>query len=122
MGRPSEAAVPDYGYGRDRDGPHLLAEPELVQSSFAVGCLMSIITDFKSIRQKLERQEQKAEFEEKNPPAMTVVWTPEWGYGGLSPSDVNAMARAYMACLRYVGEPLPEPEFEWSEDKLDQHG
>jgi hypothetical protein len=40
------------------------------------------VFDFKSIRQKLERQEQKADFEEKNPkPPMTVVWTPEWGYG-----------------------------------------
>jgi hypothetical protein len=46
------------------------------------------VFDFKSIRQKLERQEQKAEFEEKNPkPAMTVVWTPEWGYGVPLPLD-----------------------------------
>lgn len=38
---------------------------------------MSIVTDFKSIRRKLERQEQKAEFEEKNPePAMYG-----WPYG-----------------------------------------
>ena len=28
---------------------------------------MSIVTDFKSIRRKLERQEQKAKFEEENP-------------------------------------------------------
>jgi hypothetical protein len=62
---------------------------------------VSIVTDFRSIRRKLERQEQKADFEEKNPkPAMTVVWTPEWGYGSLSPADVNAMARAYLVRRR----------------------
>ena len=58
------------------------------------------VFDFKSIRRSLERQEQKADFEEKNPKpldAAPVVWSPEWGYGGLSPADVNAMARAYMA-------------------------
>jgi hypothetical protein len=42
---------------------------------------MSAVFDFKSIRSKLERQEQKADFEAKNPPAMKVVWSPEWGYG-----------------------------------------
>jgi hypothetical protein len=44
---------------------------------------MSIVSDFKSIRRKLECQEQKADFEEKNPkPELNkVVWTPEWGYG-----------------------------------------
>jgi hypothetical protein len=47
---------------------------------------MSIIHDFKSIHSKLERQEQKAEFEVKNPPppawySKPVVWTPEYGYG-----------------------------------------
>lgn len=35
---------------------------------------MSIVTDFKSIRRKLERQEQKAEFEEKNPPPAMYGW------------------------------------------------
>ena len=46
---------------------------------------MSIVTDFKSIRRKLERQEQKVEFEEKNPvPAMyypfcgIVSYCPLW--------------------------------------------
>lgn len=47
---------------------------------------MSIVTDFKSIRQKLERQDQKTEFEAKNPPppawySNAIVWTPEYGYG-----------------------------------------
>ena len=44
---------------------------------------MSIISDFKSIRRKLERMEQKAEYDEKNPtPAwydMPVMWSPEQG-------------------------------------------
>jgi hypothetical protein len=38
------------------------------------------VFDFKSIRRSLERQEQKAEFEEKNPKPAAVVWTPEYGY------------------------------------------
>jgi hypothetical protein len=47
---------------------------------------MDAVNDFKSIRSKLERREQKAEFEAKNPPppawySKTVVWTPEGGYG-----------------------------------------
>jgi hypothetical protein len=46
---------------------------------------MDDVNDFKSIRAKLERQEQKAKFEAKNPPApmwfnMPIVWTPEGGY------------------------------------------
>jgi hypothetical protein len=44
---------------------------------------MSIVTDFKSIRRSLERQEQKADFEEKNPKpldAAPIVWMPEYGY------------------------------------------
>lgn len=41
---------------------------------------MSSVFDFKSIRTKLERQEQKAEYEANNPPAMKVVLTPEYGY------------------------------------------
>lgn len=50
---------------------------------------MSIVTDFRSIRRKLERQEQKVEFEEKNPKPM--VWNPEWGYGPVAvPFDLAA--------------------------------
>jgi hypothetical protein len=50
------------------------------------GTDMDAVNDFKSIRSKLERREQKAEFEAKNPPppawySKTVVWTPEGGYG-----------------------------------------
>lgn len=46
---------------------------------------MSIIHDFRSIKRKLERQEQKAEFDAKNPPPpawyeMPVCWSPEQGY------------------------------------------
>lgn len=45
--------------------------------------MTSIIWDVKSIHLKLERQEQKADFEEKNPKVdpNKVVWSPEWGYG-----------------------------------------
>jgi len=48
------------------------------------------VFDFKAIRRKLDCQEQKAEFDEKNPkpePAMKIVWTPEWGYGTPVPSN-----------------------------------
>ena len=44
---------------------------------------MSIVTDFKSIRRKLERQEQKADFEEKNPPIDTSMYG--WPYGAAVP-------------------------------------
>lgn len=44
---------------------------------------MSIIHDFKSIRRKLERQEQKAEFEEKNPKPETSMYG--WLYGAVTP-------------------------------------
>lgn len=64
---------------------------------------MSIVTDFKSIRQKLDRQEQKAEFEEKNPPIDTSMYG--WPYGAAVP-------------LVVVGDWLPKPEYEWSEDVL----
>jgi hypothetical protein len=44
------------------------------------------VFDFKSIRSKVERMEQKTEYEAKNPPppawySKPVVWTPEGGYG-----------------------------------------
>jgi hypothetical protein len=51
------------------------------------------VFDFKAIRRRLECQEQKAEFELKNPPAPKVVWSPEWGYGipvPLAPSNTSA--------------------------------
>lgn len=50
---------------------------------------MSAVFDFKSIRRKLECQEQKAEFEAKNPKPAPVVWTPEWGYGVPVPFPSN---------------------------------
>jgi hypothetical protein len=40
--------------------------------------LTSIVTDFKSIRRKLDRQEQKAEFEAKNPKVDTGMYG--WPY------------------------------------------
>lgn len=41
------------------------------------------VFDFKAIRRKLDRQEQKAEFEAKNPKPdpNAPVWPTEWGYG-----------------------------------------
>jgi hypothetical protein len=41
------------------------------------------VFDFKSIRQKLERQEQKAEFEVKNPKPDPAMYG--WPYGGVTP-------------------------------------
>jgi hypothetical protein len=41
------------------------------------------VFDFKAIANKLNCNEQKADFEEKNPKPdpNKVVWSPEWGYG-----------------------------------------
>ncbi|MHC2867968.1 hypothetical protein ACVIYH_009101 [Bradyrhizobium diazoefficiens] len=55
---------------------------------------MSIVSDFKSIRRKLERMEQKADHEAKNPPppawyGMPVMWSPEQGYAINTPNPVN---------------------------------
>jgi hypothetical protein len=41
---------------------------------------MSIIHDFKSLRRKVERMDQKAEFEEKNPPVPASFWEQFLGY------------------------------------------
>jgi hypothetical protein len=51
--------------------------------------MTSPVFDFKSIRRSLERQEQKADFEEKNSQTdlSKVVWTPEWGYGAAVPYE-----------------------------------
>jgi hypothetical protein len=35
---------------------------------------VSVVTDFKSIRRKLDRMEQKAEFEAKNPEPISRAW------------------------------------------------
>jgi len=45
------------------------------------------VFDFTSIARKLNCQEQKADFEEKNPKAEPnkVVWHPVWGYGAPVP-------------------------------------
>jgi hypothetical protein len=45
---------------------------------------MNIIDDFKSLRRKVDRMDQKAEHEAQNPPppawySKPVVWTPERG-------------------------------------------
>jgi hypothetical protein len=45
--------------------------------------MTSIVTDFKSIRQKLERQEQKAEYEANNP--VPDMGTGAWPYGAVVP-------------------------------------
>jgi hypothetical protein len=58
--------------------------------------MTSIVTDFRSINRKLHRQEQKAEFDAKNPPPAKVVWTPEWGYGApVTPFDWSAALDAW---------------------------
>lgn len=73
---------------------------------------MSIVSDFKSIRSKLERMEQKAEFDVNNPPppawySAPVVWTPEQGYGqaGQPVSDEDRLALYQMYGLGYQGDP-----------------
>ncbi|MFK4647203.1 hypothetical protein ABIF96_005777 [Bradyrhizobium ottawaense] len=48
--------------------------------------MTSIIHDFRSIRRKLERQEQKAEFEEKNPKVEPSMYG--WPYGVAVPFDL----------------------------------
>jgi hypothetical protein len=59
---------------------------------------MSIVTDFKSIRKKLERQEQKAEFEEKNPkPVETAMYGWPYGAYAMAASEFNEAARKFMA-------------------------
>jgi len=45
--------------------------------------MTSIVTDFKSIKSKLDRMEQKAEFEAKNPPIDTSMYG--WPYGAVTP-------------------------------------
>jgi hypothetical protein len=46
--------------------------------------MTSIVSDFKSIKRILDRQEQKAEFEEKNPPIPDTSMY-GWPYGVASP-------------------------------------
>ena len=43
--------------------------------------MTSIVTDFKSIARKLNRQEQKAEFEAKNPKEEPAIPVAAWGGG-----------------------------------------
>jgi hypothetical protein len=65
--------------------------------------MTSIVTDFKSIARKLNRQEQKAEFEEKNPPIPDTSMY-GWPYGVASP--LKSMAHPEWP---YAGTP-----FEWT--------
>jgi hypothetical protein len=64
--------------------------------------MTSIVTDFKSIRRKLERQEQKVEFEEENPKVEPSMYG--WPYGVAVP--LKSMAHPEWP---YAGTP-----FEWS--------
>lgn len=59
--------------------------------------MTSIVTDFKSISKKLNRMEQKAEFEEKNPPVELSMY----GY----PSNLNGTVPY---CWRRVNAELVE--------------
>lgn len=47
---------------------------------------MSAVTDFKSIKQKLDRLEQKAEFDAKNPKAEPAMYG--WPYGLAVPFEL----------------------------------
>jgi hypothetical protein len=64
---------------------------------------MDAVNDFKSIRRKLERQEQKAEFEAKSRP---VAWTPDGGH--ISPlvtwRRVNEEPREYAITRGQFGD------------------
>jgi hypothetical protein len=64
--------------------------------------MTSIVTDFKSIRQKLERQEQKAEFEAKNPKVEPSMYG--WPYGVAVP----------LKSLAHPEWPYAGTGFEWS--------
>jgi hypothetical protein len=64
--------------------------------------MTSIVTDFKSIRQKLERQDQKAEFEAKNPKVEPSMYG--WPYGVAVP----------LKSMAHPEWPYAGAGFEWS--------
>jgi len=53
---------------------------------------LSLVTDFKSIARKLNRMEQKADLDEKNPKAEPAqpTWHPQWGYG-MAPANATPL-------------------------------
>jgi hypothetical protein len=62
--------------------------------------MTSIVTDFKSINRKLNRQDQKAEFEAKNPKVEPSMYG--WPYGvavPLSPIQAKEISAEYRAAL-----------------------
>lgn len=66
---------------------------------------MSIVTDFKSIAQILNRQTQKAEFEEKNPEP-----TMYWPYGVAVPFVAQSadadLYKAALECAHKIAYPV----------------
>jgi hypothetical protein len=66
--------------------------------------MTSIVTDFKSIARKLNRQEQKAEFEEKNPKVEPSMYG--WPYGVAVP--LVSLAHPEWP---YTGTPHEWPKF-----------
>jgi hypothetical protein len=66
--------------------------------------MTSIVTDFKSIRQKLNRQDQKAEFEAKNPKVEPSMYG--WPYGVAVP--LKSLAHPEWP---YAGTPHEWPKF-----------
>jgi hypothetical protein len=70
--------------------------------------MTSIVTDFKSIRRKLERQDQKAEFEAKNPQPSEYERSCGVVVASLGSRPLSLKSLAHPA-WPYTGTP-----FEWS--------
>jgi hypothetical protein len=90
------------------------------------------VFQFKAIARRLNCNDQKADFEEKNPKPEPnkVVWSHEWGYGVatplagvasdlsmsgpvMKPSAVNEAARKYMSSLAHPEWPYAGTAHEW---------
>jgi hypothetical protein len=68
--------------------------------------MTSIVTDFRSIKRILERQDQKAEFEAKNPKVEPSMYG--WPYGVAVP----------LKSLAHPEWPYAGTGFEWSKFKI----
>ncbi len=81
--------------------------------------MTAAVHDFKSIRQKLERQEQKAEFEAKNPKEEQAMYGMGWPYGvavpfgGVTLENANIQA-VPLKSQAHPGWPYAGTPFEWS--------
>jgi hypothetical protein len=77
--------------------------------------MTSIVTDFKSIRRKLERQEQKAEYEAKNPKEeASNSYGMGWPYGVAVPFGVDPGVAPPLKSMAHPAWPYAGTPFEWS--------